>query len=220
MHGPTLAEQARTALAASTVATLLTRSCAHARTLTVVTVAADAEGRPLLWLEDDSPVVPLLAGGRAATIRVAGSPPYRSLEMTGPLEQLPSDRPGLRRYRMRLLAVGLVGATRRPIAVAEFASAEPDPLRDCSDAVLRHLEQAHGAELVACLHAQGLHDVSAVVPQSLDRYGITLAALCHDGVRSLRLQFPDGPVRSVRDIAVGLRAPLTCRCRPSEPQEE
>jgi hypothetical protein len=51
----------------------------------------------------------------------------------------------------------------------------------------------------------------------VDRYGITMGALCRDGVRSLRLEFPGGPVDSLDEVSPGLRGPLTCRCRP-EPQ--
>ncbi|WP_148574814.1 DUF2470 domain-containing protein [Nocardioides caldifontis] len=213
-HVPSLAEEARTALAAATAATLRTRGCPHARTMTVVPIAAEPDGSPVLWLEEESPVARLLEGGRVVSVQVGGPEPFRVLELTGPLEQLASERPGHRQYRMRLLAVRLAGPTVRPVAVTEFAAAEPDPLRACAAATLRHLELAHAGELLACVRAHGQADVLAVVPRRLDRYGITLAALCLDGVRSLRLHFPHGPVDSVEQIGVGLRAALTCRCRP------
>ena len=78
--------------------------------------------------------------------------------------------------------------------------------------MLHHLETAHSADLLACTRAQGHDDVHAAVPRAIDRYGVELAALRSDGVRLLRLDFPDGPVDRLDRLTTGLRYLLTCRC--------
>jgi hypothetical protein len=51
-----------------------------------------------------------------------------------------------------------------------------------------------------------------VIPRGLDRYGLELLVLTADGIASVRLSFPDGPVSALGDVPVSLRAALTCRC--------
>ena len=69
-----------------------------------------------------------------------------------------------------LLSARLVGGTSVPIPLGAFHAAEPDPLREQVPAATRHLEESHGAELLACVRANG-HDAQAVVPRALDRAG-------------------------------------------------
>jgi hypothetical protein len=211
-RGPSPAERARTALAGTSVASLITHGCPGARTLTVVSVQDGPRGNPVLWLDRDSPVVRLLGTRRVVSLRVPAPVPHRWLELTGPLESARIARPGRRAYRLSVLSARFVGATTVSVPVGDFADAEPDPLAGAAAAVLQHLGQAHADELLACLRSHGLRDVLAVVPDALDRYGISLVALCADGVRTLRLDFPNGPVDRLEDVAPGLRAPLTCRC--------
>jgi hypothetical protein len=52
-----------------------------------------------------------------------------------------------------------------------------------------------------------------VVPRGLDRYGLELLVFAVNGIAAVRLSFPDGPVSSLDDVPVSLRAALTCRCR-------
>jgi hypothetical protein len=84
-------------------------------------------------------------------------------------------------YRLSLLSVRFAGRTSASVRVAEFVAARPDPLRDHAQAVLQHLERAHAGELLACLHAHGLHDALAVVPRGLDRYGVSSAPCAATG---------------------------------------
>jgi hypothetical protein len=51
-----------------------------------------------------------------------------------------------------------------------------------------------------------------VVPRGLDRYGLELLVFTPDGVAAVRLSFPDGPVSSLEEVPVSVRAALTCRC--------
>ena len=112
----------------------------------------------------------------------------------------------------------MIGARAEAIELEEFLRAEPDPLRGDAPAILSHLEAAHAAELLACLRAHGHADAVAVVPRSLNRYGIDLTMLRPDGVQNVWLAFPDGPVDSVHHVGPSLRPLLTCRCR--EPSTE
>ena len=68
---PTLAEQARTALAVAGAATLLTQGCpTRPSTTTLVSVEDRPDGRPLVHLDDSSPVVRELAACRVATVGI------------------------------------------------------------------------------------------------------------------------------------------------------
>ncbi|MGH3253431.1 MAG: hypothetical protein ACRDOI_45430 [Trebonia sp.] len=51
-----------------------------------------------------------------------------------------------------------------------------------------------------------------MIPREHDRCGLELLVLATDGVAAVRLSFPDGPVSSINDVPVSLRAALTCRC--------
>lgn len=211
---PSPAERVRTVLAGTTVAVLLTRGCPATRRMTSVSVRVGPDGHPDMWLNEGSPVLPLLGGGRVVSLVLPAFAPFRRLEISGPLVHRRADCAGRRGYRMSPLSVRLVGRTSLSIPLPDFTAAEPDPLSCAADSALRHLEHAHSRELLACVHAHGFHDAVAVVPQYLDRYGITFAALGRDGVRSLRLSFPNGPVDRLEDVGLGLRVQLTCRCGP------
>jgi hypothetical protein len=106
------------------------------------------------------------------------------------------------------------GAIPAPVPLAQYCAAEPDPLWRQAPAVLRHLEQGHMAELVACTRAHGMSDADWVVPAGLDRFGLKLLVFTTDGVTEARLSFPDGPVASLAQVPASLQAIMSCRCRP------
>ncbi|QZY29507.1 DUF2470 domain-containing protein [Nocardioides coralli] len=210
---PTWAERARTALAQATTGSLLTRECRSTANLTAVTVHDQVAGTPAVWLSPDSPVVARLAACPVATL-VVPAPLGWVLHLTGtfaPLRDTTGEHCGCRGYRPTLLGVRLVGPARVSIPVAEFLAAQPDPLRDDAATMLHHLEEAHAADLLACVRAHG-HDALAVVPRAIDRYGIELAAIAADGVDRLRLAFPGGPLEGLDRLNSGWRLPMSCRC--------
>ncbi len=209
--GPSLAELARTALAGATVATLATRGCRAPRTLTVVSIQDQPDGRPVVRVDDGSPAVQLLASCPVATVSVAGPAPYRALDLTGAFQPVRAPREGARAYRLSLLSARLTGSAPVPIPLGAFRAAEADPLLPHAPAALHHLEQSHTDELLACVRAHG-HDAQTVVPRALDRYGIELTAISAYGVGVVRLAFPGGPVDRLEQVATGLRLLLTCRC--------
>ena len=52
----------------------------------------------------------------------------------------------------------------------------------------------------------------AVIPRSLDRFGLQLLVLMPSGTASVRLAFPNGPVSALHEAPASIRAALTCRC--------
>lgn len=196
---PTLPEVARTALARARVGSLVTMGCnLRPGTLTVVTVEDQPDGRPLVHLEEASPTVRELGACRVATLSVASaSPSFRRLEFTGPLRPHRPSRPGHRSYRLSPLTVRLVGGTSHSVHTSEFHAARPDPLTALAPAVLQHLAETHAPDLLAWVRAHGHADAQAVLPRSVDRYGIELAVLEATGVERMRLVFPGGPIQHV-----------------------
>ncbi len=210
---PSLPELARTALAQASIASLVTTDCStRSRSVTVVTLEDQPDGRPLVRLANSSPTVRQLVACPVATVSVAGCAVFRSVELTGPLNPCRPDREGFRTYRVSTLSVRLVGATGTSLSLGEFHTARPDPLLPLAAEVLEHLGAAHAGELLGCIRSHGHPHAEVVVPRALDRYGIELAAICPEGVHRVRLLFPDGPVESLDDVRPGLLVPLTCHC--------
>ena len=210
---PSLAQQARTALAQARVGSLIGRSSTPAsRSLTLVKITDQPDGQPVVELEPGSSMVRLLAWWPVVTVSIAGPGPFRALHLTGTAQCHEALDERLRAYRLTLLSTRLVSTTSVSVPVRDFKAADPDPLWRQAPQALRHLEEAHAPELLACVRAHGLPDTEAVVPRALDRYGLELAAIGTDGIRTVRLPFPGGPVRSLQEVTDGLRVLLTCRC--------
>jgi hypothetical protein len=210
---PSLAQQARTALAQARVGSLIGRSTpSAARSVTLVRVTDQLDGQPVVELEPESAMVRLLAGRPVVTVAVRGPGPYRALHLTGTAEARPPLDDRLRAYRVTLLSTRLVSTSSVSVPVCDFKAAEPDPLWRHAPEALEHLGQAHATELLACARAHGMPEAEAVVPTTLDRYGLALAVIGSEGIRSVRLPFPGGPVSSLQEVGEGLRVLLTCRC--------
>jgi hypothetical protein len=210
---PSLAQQARTALAQARVGSLVGRGATPAaRALTIVKVTDQPDGQPVVELEPGSSMVRLLSWWPVVTVSVAGPGPYKALHLTGTAKASHPLDESLRAYRLSLLSTRLVSSTSVTVPLGEFKAAEPDPLWQHAPQALDHLGEAHSAELLACVRAHGLPEAEAAVPRALDRYGLELAAIGADGIRTVRLAFPGGPVRSLQEVTEGLRVLLTCRC--------
>lgn len=199
-------------MAQAVVATLVVPVRPGVYTQTMVTVEAQRTGRPRVWLEPSSPVQSMLADA-VATIVVPGPSPFRCLALEGRLEPRPQDQSGCRPYEMSLQGVRLLGSATREVAVSSFQAAEPDPLRRTAVAAMQHLESAHHDDLLACVRDHGHPDVVRVLPRSLDRYGMDLAALTGDGVTSIRLNYRQGRIDRLEDAEVDLRGFLACVCQ-------
>ena len=210
---PTPAERARTSLACAQAGTLVTLGRPSARTITVVSVADQVEARPVVLLDRGSSVIKLLAACPVVTLAVAGPEPFRSFTLTGPLHPCKWDDPSQRAYRLAPLSARLVGPVSLQVAIAELTAARPDPLRHHAPEVVEHLEANHADDLLAGVRAHLSWDVEAVVPRTLDRYGLGLATLSPNGVSRIRLPFPGGPVDTIDEVASGIKSLLTCSCQ-------
>lgn len=211
--GPTLAQQARTALAQARLGSLVSRKDAAAGSPTVVRVTDQPDGQPLVELEPESRLVRLLSWCPMVTVAVPGPSPYRALHLTGTATRCEGPDPRRTAYRLTLLSTRLVSTTSVTVPVRAFCEAAPDPLWRQAPAALAHLGEAHAAELLACVRAHDLPGALAVVPRALDQYGLELAVITDEGVRTVRLTFPGAPVSSFAEVGNGLRAMLTCRCQ-------
>jgi hypothetical protein len=210
---PSLAQQARTALAQARVGSLVGRSAAPtARSVTVVKVTDQPDGQPVVELEPGSTMVRLLAWWPVVTVSVPGPGRFKALHLTGTATGHDPLDERLRAYRLTLLSTRLVSTRSVTVPLGEFRAAEPDPLWRHAPQALEHLGQAHAPELLACIRAHGLPEAQAVVPRALDCYGLELAVIGHDGIATVRLPFPGGPVQSLQEVTEGLRVLLTCRC--------
>lgn len=217
-NAPSTAESARTFLAQASVGSLICRGAGGGvRSLTAVHVTDQPDGQPLLHVEEASPVARQLPHCPMATLAVSAAAPYQALHLTGRAERLPNQDGDRLTVRLSLLAARLIhGTSGQPpcaLPVAEFRAACPDPLWRQAAPTVAHLAQAHHDELLACVRAHGITDALAVEPTALDSYGLQLAVIGLQGVRTVRLRFPGAPVTSMDEVGQGIRALMTCRCR-------
>jgi hypothetical protein len=221
LPGPSLPERARTALAQAATATVSDPAAppgGPSGALAVagpVPVRAMRDGRPLLLPPAGSPLARWLAG-RPDAVRVSlpAGAPFSALRLTGTVT--PITAAGVPEDPAWLVTPGSVeftGGGNPRVAVADFRAARPDPLMPVAPGILHHLEHGHVSELVRCVRAHGMARTEWVVPRCLDRFGLELLVLTSGGIATVRMSFPDGPVGSLDDLPVSLRAALTCHCQ-------
>jgi hypothetical protein len=224
LPGPSLPERARTALAQAATATVsdpAAPSGGPAGTPAVaghVSVRAVRDGRPLLRPPAGSPLARWLAGRPdAVRLSLPAVAPFSTLRLTGTVTPVTAAGvPGDPRDPAWLVTPGSVeftGGGNPRVAVEDFLAARPDPLWPVAPGILHHLEHGHVSELVRCVRAHGMACTEWVVPRCLDRYGLELLVLTSEGIATMRMSFPDGPVGSLDDLPVSLRAALTCHCQ-------
>ncbi len=112
-------------------------------------------------------------------------------------------------WRLGVDAVRYIGGFGRMswIDAAAWTSAEPDPLAPAAAGILSHMNDDHGAALLAYCHAfSRATDATKATMTGVDRYGFELSALTGEGPRPVRVAFPT-PLASadaVRKALVGL----------------
>jgi hypothetical protein len=217
LPGPSLPERARTALARAASATVSDPRIAGAPAASQVAVRACRDGSPLLLPAPGSLVAAWLAAGpEEVRVSLPAGPPFAALRLTGTARPVTLDgEAGLAAAAVTIGSVEFTGASPARVTAEEYRAAAPDPLWRVAPGVLHHLEHGHMGELVRCVRAHGMHRAEWVIPRGLDRYGLELLILTGDGIAAVRLSFPDGPVASLDDVPLSLRAALTCRCRAS-----
>jgi hypothetical protein len=213
LPGPSLPEIARTALARAATATVTDPSLLGIAG-GQVPVRAAHDGNPLLLPASGSLVAAWLAGGpHPVRVSLPAAAPFAALRLTGRTRPVPrAGGPGVAACSVLIDTVEFTGPCTARVPVEEYRAAAPDPLWTVAPGVLHHLEKGHMAELIRCVRAHGLAGADWVVPRGLDRFGLELLVFTPDGVASVRLSFPDGPVRSLDDVPVSVRTALTCRC--------
>ena len=219
LPGPSLAELARTAVARATHATIACTDGPAPEPEQAVPLRAGPGGQPILLPAPGSELARQLASSQAdVTICVPADPPYRVLRLTG---RVRAGQPGSTATPaacpVALQSAEFTGAGGKPIALASYRAAAPDPLWREAPGILRHLSRGHMSELIACVRAHGMHRAEWVTPAALDRFGLRLLVFTADGVADTRLAFPGGPVRSFSQVPHSLRAVLACRCQPPGP---
>jgi hypothetical protein len=234
LPGPPLAELARTTMDRARAAVI---GYAGSRNLPLGTVPlrASPTGHPILLPRHGSVLDRHLAASSAeVTVTVPADAPFSALRLTGmtrPDEQHDADAaghgaghgagPGRAEpavYAVTVQSLEFTGAIPAPVALHQYETAAPDPLRHCAPEVLGHLEHCHMAELVSCVRAHGITAAECVVPRGLDRFGLELLVFTPGGLAAVRLAFPAGPVTAMEEIPVSIRSVLTCRCAgPAQP---
>ena len=177
-------------------------------------VRATHNGNPLLLPASGSLVAAWLAASpRPVRVSLPAGPPFAALRLTGRTRPVSwGGGPGIAACSVAIDSIEFTGRNEAGVPVADYRAAAPDPLWRVAPGVLHHLEHGHMAELVRCVRAHGMTAADWVVPRGLDRYGLELLVFTADGVAAVRLSFPDGPVTSLDDVPVSVRAALTCRC--------
>ena len=222
LPGPSLAERARTAVTQARLATVTWEGPEPARGRRVTATASirvDGAGAPLLLLAPRETVTDALAESPLVTATIPGPAPLGSLGLTGTVWPR-AETDGRLGYRLDLRSLRFAGGGGALVPLADYRAAEPDPLWRVAASAIRHLERGHMAELISCVRAHGMHRAEWVVPRGLDRFGLELAVINPNGVATVRLSFPDGPVGSLEQVPASLRAVLACRCRPARAEPE
>jgi hypothetical protein len=229
LPGPPVAELARTAMARACAAVVGFVGPRGLRAFTVP-VRISRAGYPILLPRRGSALAEQLAAGPAmVTVTVPADAPFCALRLTGMAapsalvtasgpDQAPGPEAGSPEsaaFPVMPQSLEFTGATSTPVALAHYEAAAPDPFRHCAQAVLRHLEDCHMADLVRCVQMNGIATAECVVPQGLDRFGLELLVFTPAGLAAVRLAFPDGPVTGMEQVPASIRAVLTCRCSDS-----
>lgn len=234
---PTHAERARTLLNATKVGSLATISVDFPGYPfgSVVSYALDEEGRPLLLLSDIAEHTRnLRVDSRASLMATEDDRPGDVLALgrvtlIGDLSAVPDDEKDLVRarylaahpnavyvdfgdfnfYRLDVSSVRYVGGFGHMswVEAADYAAAEPDPLRSEQTSILEHMNHDHADSLVVYAKVfGGVPDATGGTMLTCDRYGFDLLIEAPSGKQAVRIPFgqqTDTP-EAVRKAMIGL----------------
>jgi heme iron utilization protein len=123
-------------------------------------------------------------------------------------------------WRLAVDAIRYIGGYGRMswVDATAWSSAEADPLLHHAEGILAHMNQDHGAALLACCHAfTRAADASAATMTGVDRYGFEMSAVTAQGPRPIRLAFsravrqPEEVRRELVDLTQRARTELAKR---------
>ena len=217
---PTHAERARTLLHATKSGSLATISADFPGYPfgSVVSYALDEAGRPLLLLSDLAEHTRnLQADPRASLMATEDDRPGDVLALgrvtlIGDLNTVPDDeREAVREtylavhpnavyvdfgdfnfYRLDVSSVRYVGGFGHMswVEAADYAAAEPDPLRSEQTSILEHMNNDHADSLVVYAKAfGGTPDATGATMLTCDRYGFDLLIEAPSGKQAVRIPF-------------------------------
>ena len=217
---PSYAERARTLAHLGRTGTLATLSRKHPGHpfASVMPYALDERGRPLLLVSTMAMHTQNLAADARASLLVAqptaGDPLAAArLTLMGEGRAIPkaeSDR-ARAAYLARhanasywvdfddfgfwrleptdLYFVGGFGAMDW-VSAADYGAAQPDPLADVSEAILQHVNEDHGAALLAYIRGRGGEPPDEATMTAVDRLGFKVRLRTGERVHGLRVPFP------------------------------
>jgi heme iron utilization protein len=95
-------------------------------------------------------------------------------------------------YRVEPIALRYVGGFGRMswVSASDYVAAEPDPLADAAEGILKHMNDDHADAVLAYARAlAGVADAARATMTAVDRYGFEIAAVTPNGSRAARLAF-------------------------------
>jgi hypothetical protein len=219
---PTDAERSRTLLASKAFGSLATLSteCPGFPFGSLVGYAPDEHGRPLLCLSGLAEHSRNMAADPRASLLVTehdGGPNLLALArvtLVGEMTTVDSDerQACLDRYlqahpsafyaafhdfsvyRLQVADVRYVGGFGRMswVSADGYAQAEPDPLIDAAERIIRHMNDDHADALADYCRTFGRVEPASAVLTGVDRYGMdVLATLAVGGERAVRITFTE-----------------------------
>lgn len=230
---PTDAERSRTLIAATPTAALATLGDGGFPFGSLVSHALDATGRPLLLLSDLAEHTRNLAADQRASVMAVesgtGDPlALARVTVVGEVSELRDEEratalltyreahPGafyagfsdFRLYRMEVTSVRYVGGFGRMswVGAAEYAAAEPDPLRPHVARIVEHMNDDHADALVLfCRVFAGRESTVQARMVGVDRYGFAVLAADSAGGEptAVRLHF-DRPADTTDEVRAAM----------------
>jgi len=228
---PSHAERCRTLVAGVRSATLCTvaREPSGYPYGSLVTIAFDAQGRPLLLISKLAEHTQNLMAEPRASVLVS-EPLDRApeplavgrLTLLGKCTEVPKAETAVRErfletqpnasyyvdfgdfafYRLEVEAIRYVGGFGRMswVSPEDYARAEPDPLTAAAADVIAHMNGDHADAMLA--YARALANVptaTAATMTAVDRYGFEMAVTTPDGKKAKRLAFA-APVSTTDEV--------------------
>jgi putative heme iron utilization protein len=218
---PSLAERARTLVACMRQGTLSThsRKLPGFPFGSVMPYAPDESGRPLFLISSMAMHTQNLKADRRASLLVTqpgGDDPLGAARVTLLGESLPVPPPELAAaralylarhenagywvdfndfsfYRLEAAGVYFIGGfgVMDWVTSAEYAAGRPDPLAESAPAILRHMNQDHGAAVLLLARAfGGEKDAETAAMTAVDRLGFQVRLTNGERVYGVRIAFP------------------------------
>jgi heme iron utilization protein len=230
---PSLAERARTLVRLGRIGSLATHSRKQPGYpfASVMPYSPDEQGRPVFLISSMAMHTQNLAADAHASLLVAeerADDPLAAARVTLLGEVLPvppetkpvresylSRHPNARSwvdfndfsfYRLEIADVYFIAGfgVMGWVAQEEYGRAEPDPLADAADGILRHMNRDHADALILLARSTGESDAEHAIMTAIDRLGFHLRLRSGERIYGVRLAFPR-EVRSgaeVREVLV------------------